>query len=171
MEKVPIIQYFPGEVIIQEGDSTNNIFLIISGKVRVIKNTKTVAITLAEQGKDTIFGEMTLIDGKKRSASVIALEETHCYQCDGSALLKEIEKLPGDLRAALQSMAAIIRAHNKMAGLPKEIKDNMIKSADDINIMSEAEIKSDLVQDAVHKIANPFVRSLFRVMMATAFKK
>jgi CRP-like cAMP-binding protein len=170
MENVPIIQYSQGETIIQEGDSTNNIFLIISGKVKVIKNTKSAPITLATQGKDTIFGEMTLIDGKQRSASVIALEDTKCYQCDSSALLLEIEKLPGDLRAALQSMATIIRMRNKMVGLPRELKQSMLKSQDDINIMSEDEIKSDLVQEAVHKISNPFIRSLFRVLMATAFK-
>lgn len=68
-----------GEFLMKQGESGIGLYIIISGKVKIEKNTpdgKTVEI--AENGPGDILGEMAVIDGFPRSASGIAMQETVC---------------------------------------------------------------------------------------------
>ncbi len=56
------------ETIITEGDHGDSLYLIVEGTVRVHRG----AVTLAELGPDDYFGEMSILDGEPRSASVTA---------------------------------------------------------------------------------------------------
>ena len=66
----------PGKKIIQEGGYGDSLHLILVGKVEVRKNGKMIA-TL---GIGQFFGEMAFLDdlSRKRSADVVAIEETKC---------------------------------------------------------------------------------------------
>jgi len=64
-------------ILINEGDETDSLYLILSGKVRVfMSNPDGKEIILNEQGPGEHFGELALIDDSPRSASVMALEKT-----------------------------------------------------------------------------------------------
>ncbi|MCB4792288.1 MAG: cyclic nucleotide-binding domain-containing protein [Elusimicrobia bacterium] len=65
-----------GELIIKEGTSGNEAFIIQSGRVEVYRNVEGVKIILAVLAKNQIFGEMSMIDDRPRSATVEALEDT-----------------------------------------------------------------------------------------------
>ena len=69
--------YAKREIILDEEDTPNFMYIIFSGKVRVV--------LLSEEGKEHIitihkrgdyFGEMSLFDGKTSPATVIAVEES-----------------------------------------------------------------------------------------------
>ena len=69
--------YVKREVILDEEDTPNYMYIIFSGKVRVV--------LLSEEGKEHIisihkrgdyFGEMALFDGKTSPATIIAIEES-----------------------------------------------------------------------------------------------
>lgn len=76
--------YDPGEIVTQEGSLEKWIYILLSGSVTIQKEHKEIAV-LAEIG-DT-FGEMAFIDGKNRSASVSAREDTVCLVIDTSFLM------------------------------------------------------------------------------------
>jgi len=76
-------KYEPGERIIQEGVFDCWFYIILSGKVRVVKHN-TEIVRLENIGE--IFGEMAVIDGEARSASVFADTETVCLAIDASFL-------------------------------------------------------------------------------------
>ena len=60
--------YFKGDIICNEGDKSNELYLIDSGKVDIIKKgTKVGELTSGQQ-----FGEMALLENKERSADVVA---------------------------------------------------------------------------------------------------
>ena len=86
-----LMQYKPGEIIIKEGQYDNWIYFIVSGKVGIQKQGETISI-LKRRGD--LFGEMGIIDGSPRSASIIAIDETICLAIDASYMdrLKENEK-------------------------------------------------------------------------------
>ena len=77
--------YDKGTVIIQEGRSGDEMFIIISGGVEVYSTTEVVladsvemkTMVLVEHGAGQYVGEMSL-DGEVRSASVRAIEPTTC---------------------------------------------------------------------------------------------
>lgn len=76
-----IRRYTAGQTIIEEGSFDNRIFLLISGSVSILK--KNEGITLLKRTGD-IFGEMCVIDGTARSASVRTVEDSVCLAIDVS---------------------------------------------------------------------------------------
>lgn len=75
-----IRQYEPKEMIIQEGDSDKRIFFLISGEVRIFKKNQEIAI-LKRMGD--MFGEMGLIQGMDRTASIYAaVKNTTCLMIE-----------------------------------------------------------------------------------------
>jgi CRP-like cAMP-binding protein len=69
------VRFRQGEVIIREGDPGYEMYFIESGRVRVVRGSGTNAIILAEMGAGDLFGEMALLTGKPRSATVTALSD------------------------------------------------------------------------------------------------
>jgi len=65
------------EIIFLQGERGDSLFIILSGKVKVISQSDDgKEVILAILGKDEIFGEMALLDGRARCATVIALADT-----------------------------------------------------------------------------------------------
>jgi CRP-like cAMP-binding protein len=95
LEMSEIKMFAPGEQILEEGQFDRNIFYLISGKARIVKNGKELA-TIRRTGD--VFGEMGVIDGSARSASVFAIEQTVCLQTDMAA----VESLYGDSKLAFR---------------------------------------------------------------------
>ena len=60
-----------GETIITQGEHGESLYLIVNGKVTVLQNGKQVA----ELSDAHFFGEMSILDGEPRSASVQALTD------------------------------------------------------------------------------------------------
>jgi len=72
-------QFRSGETIIREGDVGSEMYIVYSGAVEIKKRTRagddyTVVILKAEY--NVFFGELALIDDDKRSATVVATEDS-----------------------------------------------------------------------------------------------
>jgi CRP/FNR family cyclic AMP-dependent transcriptional regulator len=77
MDKIAIKNFKKNEVILYEDDTNNYMYLVLSGRVKVIQNTeggKEIILAIHKAGES--FGELSLIDCKTSSASVLALEHT-----------------------------------------------------------------------------------------------
>jgi CRP/FNR family cyclic AMP-dependent transcriptional regulator len=106
--------FHEGDVIIREGDPGRQLFIIVSGKVEIIKglgekNERRLRIF----GPHSYFGEMALIDGLIRSASVVAKKKTQVLSLDQLDLCQEIEKYPTLAIELLQMLSRRIRAIEK----------------------------------------------------------
>lgn len=88
-----IRQYEHEETIIRQGDTDSWIYFLLSGKVRVKKDDIEIGIIDAI---GEIFGEMRMLDGLTRSASVHAEGKTVCLAINTSAATT---KLTSDERA------------------------------------------------------------------------
>jgi HAMP domain-containing protein len=67
--------YAAGETIVKENDEGDALYIIVSGSVRVIKESNR-QVTIAILQERDYFGEMALLNREPRSASVEAQEET-----------------------------------------------------------------------------------------------
>lgn len=65
-----------GESFFREGEKGESFFVLLSGQVDVVKNLKGTAVTLATLKPGSCFGEMALVDGGGRSATVQATANT-----------------------------------------------------------------------------------------------
>jgi CRP-like cAMP-binding protein len=92
-----VVQYEPGDPIIEEGQFDNRIYFLLRGKVVVRKQGEQIG-TLRRTGD--LFGEMGIIDGSPRSASIAALERTVCLVVDVSYM----DRLEGNERNAFSAV-------------------------------------------------------------------
>ncbi len=89
--------YTRGEVLVRQGDTGDSLFVILSGRARVESKDEQDRVTvLAHIPPGDFFGEMSLLTGERRSASVLAEEETEVVVVDKNALA---EVLAGDLHS------------------------------------------------------------------------
>ena len=76
--------FVKGETIVRQGDSGDSFFIIVSGRVSVVKDGKAVN----RLHKGDFFGELALIEEKPRAASVIADEPTRTVSLDALAFTR-----------------------------------------------------------------------------------
>src|SRR5574341_145052 len=83
----------PGHVIIQETDLSDRLFVILSGRVRVLEIAadNPVGVTLGELGEGEILGELGVLKNQVRSATVVAIERTHCLVLHQSDFLRVLQ--------------------------------------------------------------------------------
>ncbi len=86
--------YEMDEVILRQNDTDNqSFFLIASGQVKVfISGIDGTEVTLTVLNQGDFFGEMSLIDGEPRSASVKAVQKSDLLVIQRDDFLNEIEK-------------------------------------------------------------------------------
>ena len=68
----------PGQVIFREGESSQEAYRILRGRVEISIVADGKPVILAQLGEGDIFGEMAMVDERPRSASAQALEVTEC---------------------------------------------------------------------------------------------
>jgi CRP/FNR family transcriptional regulator, cyclic AMP receptor protein len=67
------------DFIVRQGDDGVGLFIITSGMVQVRKTTdEGREIDIATHGPGEFFGEISVLDGAPRTASVVAIEPTTC---------------------------------------------------------------------------------------------
>jgi len=81
----------PKEVLAEEGDTGNAMFIIVQGTVRVSRGGKTIA----KLGAGEHFGEMSLLDERPRSASVTSTGPGSVMIIRRDALLELCQREPG----------------------------------------------------------------------------
>jgi CRP-like cAMP-binding protein len=96
----------PGEAIVEEGRTGNGLYIIVSGRVEVVKNDGTErAQVLATLGPGEPFGELALLGEWKRTATVRAIDETDCLGMDRWVFLAHLRRQPEIAVKMLQFVA------------------------------------------------------------------
>src|SRR4030043_918114 len=81
VERLKFKPFDADEIICKIGDPGDRMYIVISGKVKVIVKTKDSAeeTIIAELSGGAYFGEMALLTGDPRSASVITTEPSEMF--------------------------------------------------------------------------------------------
>jgi len=111
-----------GEVILREGDLTPDLYVVLTGSVRV---TGTVAVeaqrvvhpAFCDLGAEEVFGELCLFDDQPRSASVTALTDCEVAVVPGRQLMDFLDAHPERgypvLRSIIQILVDRLRTANR----------------------------------------------------------
>lgn len=73
---VETLKYAPGDIIFNEGDPGDAWYAIYSGEVEVIKQTNSDEKTIKTLEPHSCFGEIAILDGLPRSATIRTTKET-----------------------------------------------------------------------------------------------
>ncbi len=127
-ERAKIAKYFrkkiyeAGEQIIKEGTPGDRMFVIHKGAVKIAKKlNKNKEQVLENMVDGDFFGEMALLDGSKRSASVYAVSKVVMFELYRVSLQELISKEPAIGVKILYKLARILGERIRTAG--NKIKD------------------------------------------------
>ena len=110
------IQLEEKDIIFREGDSGNSLFVIISGKVDIIKNNQIIANL--EQGN--CIGEMSLLDQEPRSADAISNGETILLKIDQDGFFELMAGSSEIMKQIVKMLTKRLRQTNKkLTDFPK----------------------------------------------------
>jgi len=97
-----------GEVLVKEGDDDHHFYLIVRGKLGVIKSFATPEqVTLNTLSTGDFAGEMSWLDGSRRYASLVAMDATRVLGLEREKLEALLQSDP---HVVYRVMRAIVRA-------------------------------------------------------------
>ncbi|NMB73662.1 MAG: cyclic nucleotide-binding domain-containing protein [Myxococcales bacterium] len=83
-----------GQVIIAQGDSDTDIFLVRKGTVDVQTQQEGFIVELNTLGPGSLFGEVAGVSGVRRTATVTAREQAEVLRFAGKELVEELRRHP-----------------------------------------------------------------------------
>lgn len=146
----------PGQVILHEGSTGHELYVIVEGLVEVVKGHGAEELLLAERGPGEFIGEMALIEAKPRFATIRALEPTRLLEfteqqlrfvLDQQPLLlyQSVRTLTARLREADQKMIADLRRKNlKLAQAYRELQKAQAALLEKERLERELELAREL---------------------------
>jgi CRP-like cAMP-binding protein/thioredoxin reductase/Fe-S-cluster-containing hydrogenase component 2 len=96
----------PGEVVFRRGDATNSLYTVLDGEVGIQINPQNPG-EMVRLGPGQFFGEMGLISGRKRTATIVATQPALLFEVDRNTILK-LERSEAAVKKAIED-AAVIR--------------------------------------------------------------
>jgi len=106
--------YPNGSLIIAEGSSGETLFVLNKGAAKVTRGSEDGReVILAFLRAGDIFGELSILDGRERSANVVALEDTEVYTLKREEFLGLLVSYPALSVQLLQELAGRIRASDQ----------------------------------------------------------
>jgi len=130
-------RYASGDVVFREGEPSDSVCKIVEGRVEVVKEEGTHRVVLGHIGKGDYVGEMGVIEGRPRSATVCAENEVTVEWIERGAFLKQISE---DSKTALE---VIIRLSQRLSSLNQVYSGTVFSSlpASDVGQHSASEAR------------------------------
>jgi CRP-like cAMP-binding protein/thioredoxin reductase/Fe-S-cluster-containing hydrogenase component 2 len=124
-------EYQNGETIIRQNDYTNDFLVIATGRVALTRRPElsTSEVKIAELTAGNFFGEMSLISGRRRTATATAVGVTRMLEIPRKAILKLQANAPA--AKALVDQAFLLRAFGGylFPGVPEALLGELVDKA------------------------------------------
>jgi CRP-like cAMP-binding protein/thioredoxin reductase/Fe-S-cluster-containing hydrogenase component 2 len=154
-------EYANGEIIIRQNDYTNDFLIIAGGRVELWKKPEKsdTEIKIVELTAGNFFGEMSLISGRRRTATARAIGPTRIIEIPRKAILKLLGAAP---RArALVDQAFLLRAFGGylFPGIPEAQLGELVELSVVNNLAKDAVVfKEGDPSDGFYLIRNGMVK-------------
>lgn len=122
-----LVAFGDGEAVVREGEASRALYVIAQGRAQVVRGGREVAALAAGDH----FGEIALLTGEPRAASVVACGELWVVEVDADALGQALAEVPtlaeelaqrmGERSAELQRLAELEQARSSL-----ELKETLL---------------------------------------------
>ena len=112
-----------GQVIIEEGSTSEEMYVLVEGELVVTKHQESRDVELARVGPGEVVGELALLDKRPRIASVSAAIPSRLVRIPAEAfeaLLEDsrvVRRMVGTVTSRLRSTEEVLRHEERMAAL------------------------------------------------------
>lgn len=109
-EEMREVSFGAGQVIFGRGDAGRDIYLVISGRVRLsILTSEGRELSFAHAEPGTIFGEIAMLDGGPRTADATAVSKVSALTLSKPAFARLLEQRPHLAEAAIKFLCKRVR--------------------------------------------------------------
>lgn len=156
-----VLQSFKKDsVILSEEEAGNALFVIASGKVKIVRSdSDDKEVILAILNESDFFGEMALLDGFNRSANVIAMQDSKLFIIQRNEFLDLLRKFPDVSIALLQELSTRLRASSmkikalSLKDAEGKVATVLLQLADDIGKIKQGVVEIEKLPFQ-HELAN-----------------
>lgn len=127
--------YKDGEVIFNDGDVGDTMYIIYEGAVRIFKEVEGRRTTLVTLKEGDFFGEMAIIENKPRSAGAMAKGDTRLIELNRDIFEEQIKTNPEIIMMILKEMSERLREADQQIKLLM-LKSNSSKVAGTLLLLS-----------------------------------
>jgi len=113
-ERVELIRYKPGEVIILQDDPADSFYLIRLGFVKVTQHHPGGEFVLSYLSRGQFFGEIGLLNGGRRTATCTALDHVEVVRIRADDFNLMVQKFPGIREAINRTAMERLEENQKM---------------------------------------------------------
>ena len=85
---------YGGETLFRQGDAGDSMFIVVTGRLRVTRESERGEVVLAELGAGETVGEMAVISGETRSATVYAMRDTQLARLSKASIGRVVDRHP-----------------------------------------------------------------------------
>jgi NTE family protein len=107
-----------GDWVLREGDEADDLFVVLRGRMRVVTRASGDERTLRVLGPGAAIGELALLTGAPRSASVQALRDTTLLRLHRDSFVDLIERDAGFAAAVARELALQLQASGGLDAPP-----------------------------------------------------
>ena len=100
-----------GQALFQKGEAASGLYVVKSGELQILDGNQTFETV----GKGGIVGEMALVDGGPRSATVRAVTASQVIPLDEKRFLFVVQQTPNFAIRVMKVMSIRLRAMNERA--------------------------------------------------------
>lgn len=93
--ELDVVSVSSGEVVVRRGDTSDSLYIVLSGRLRVVNDAPGAGEAhLVELGHGQVVGEMGLITGEQRSATVVAIRDTLLARLSQAGFQRLLHRYP-----------------------------------------------------------------------------
>lgn len=89
-----VLFFDPGDVLIRQGDAGSAMYLVMQGKVKVETEGARGSVQLAELGRGACLGEVSVLTGGTRTATVTAIDAVQVVAFENHRIERVIDAYP-----------------------------------------------------------------------------
>lgn len=108
-----INEYDASEVVFEEGSTGRELFVVLEGKIDIVKDSSAGRTVIVSLGKGEFFGEMAVIDGSSRSATAVAaVSGTKVMRINHARFVYLVSQQPAFALMIMDALSKRLRASN-----------------------------------------------------------
>ncbi len=157
--------FAPGEVLIEEGAVANQFFVMIKGRLEVVKSIEgddQEVLNVIDQSGE-LFGEMALVEDKVRSAGIVAKEESEVLVVQKEGFLELVNHFPQFTLEVARSISQYLRKTDSTLIGTLEVKNRELnRIIEELNATREALVENErlsivgrMASTILHDLKNP----------------
>jgi signal transduction histidine kinase len=153
-------RYAPGEIVVYEGQHGDIAYLIWSGRVAVVQGEFSNPTSVHYRGPGEVVGEMSLIDNKPRSASIVSLDDVRLLGIQRHDFFDLLQIDPNFSTNMMEILSNRLRAAEELSRVNTAIGRELSAEVEELQSENEAlrrleQRRQELSELVVHDLRNP----------------